>query len=139
VNCCYSIPSISEAGTYSPRGTFTGTAVIEVEGEKPTNTLKFNYGIEPDESVTGGIVITVVIEPELRTEELPVWFLNEYSDAIISGAEWKLYSMPDQPWTSPRNAGPAERKFESAITDAAIDGLLENEHGGETMECPFIV
>lgn len=53
-------------------------------------TLHFNTGHIPATAVTGGMVVKVVLVPQLDTEELPEWMISRWGEGIIG---WAMYTI----------------------------------------------
>jgi len=54
-------------------------------------TLKFRTGCIPGTAVTGGMVITAVLAPQMDAEEIPAWVIDRWGDAIIAHALYSLF------------------------------------------------
>ena len=65
-------------------------------------------------------VVSTVEMPGLESEDIPVWFLEKYGDAIISGTIAFLAMMTNKPWSDPAIAGAEKIAYENAINDAVI-------------------
>lgn len=53
-------------------------------------TLHFNTGHIPVTAVTGGMVVKMVLVPQMDAEELPEWIISRWGEAIIG---WAKYDM----------------------------------------------
>ncbi|MBN2162446.1 MAG: hypothetical protein JW713_05845 [Pontiellaceae bacterium] len=113
------------AGSFMPCGKYAG--FCNIEASVPCVGMKLRDSIKPSKSIEGGIKVKVLLEPNKDTDHLPDWFLNEYGNAIVAGALWRLYSMPRQLWSSPRDAMEQRAVYLQYIADAKIDALLEED------------
>lgn len=126
-------PNTGIEGSYFPQGQFSGDCTVSAAIGNIAATLKFRSAYAPNESITDGLIVSMTVEPSVKTEGLPEWFLNEYADAIIAGTFWRLYALPNQPWSSPRDATSKQVEFYHACDSAKIDYLTRDLNGALTM------
>lgn len=83
----------------------------------------------PDESITGGLELTVILKPTRASTSCPDWILEDYVDAISHGAKYRLFSMQRKPWTDAGLAqfhyGEFKTRCAEAAGDAARDGTRQ--------------
>jgi hypothetical protein len=95
------------------------------------NTLTLADDIEPTTAVTDGLIVEVVLVPEITqsgTNVVSIEFLNDYAEAIMSRAFYTLEMMRGRKWTDIQRAdkfhGP---NYLTAVTDAMADITLANK------------
>lgn len=94
----------------------------------PPNELKFEYGCAPGESVTDGIIVRVVLIPELGTSDADPDFLNEWQEGILYGALRSLHEMEGKSWSSPREAQVNNQRYRAAVNRCKSDIALDHRH-----------
>lgn len=75
----------------------------------------------PDVGVTGGLVMTLALQPTQRASDFPRWIANRYIYDLANGAISKLMMIPGQPWTDIANGADRRTKFEAAMANARND------------------
>lgn len=96
-----------------------------------TNVLTLDDSIEPQESVTSGLVVKVSLVPYLKTNVwagtptnaggIPAAFLNLWAEAILAYAKYTLMRMPGKPWSNPSLAMVHKKDYDSGVTDARVE------------------
>lgn len=74
-------------------GTKQNTSLYDFD--PATNVLTFPTA--PATSITGGLVVTVILVPSLGSREIADWFLNRYAKAITWGAVANLTGSKSRP------------------------------------------
>jgi hypothetical protein len=100
-----------------------------------TGTLTLDNAYKPSVAVTGGLVVKVVLVPEITqtgTNVLSEDFLNVWADGLMFRAFFTLMSMPRQRWTNldrlagaPFYYGEYLRKLSDALTESAMNNTTE--------------
>lgn len=121
----------------------TGTAVINIDYAKYADNKrplsKANHPLAFDNGVTSArpcyyagniaselmvypmptaaldIIVSVSLQPNRGSYEIPDNLFNEHSDALVNGALSYLLSMPNKEWTNPNEAAKYSRDFQRAI------------------------
>lgn len=98
-----------------------------------TKVLTLDDSIEPQESITGGLVVKVALVPYLKTDVhtaliaggVTAAFLNLWAEPIMAYAKWSLMRMPGKAWTNPQLAVMHLADYRDGVTRAKIeaDGL----------------
>lgn len=94
------------------------------------NTLVLADDIAPSAAVTDGLVVEVVLVPEITqagTNVLTREFLNDYAEGIMARAFYTLKKMPRQRWTDLKIAAVHLKDYYSAITNAKADISMMNK------------
>lgn len=76
----------------------------------------------PDVSVTGGLYMTLAIEPAQTSTSFPKWIANQFLYALVDGALSTLMLMPEKPWTDLKNGAARLDNFNAAINNARASG-----------------
>ena len=74
----------------------------------------------PAESVTDGLVVSVVAIPDKTGTVIPDFLLDDYKDAIVSGALASVMAIIGQPWANAQVAMYHQKMFSRAIGGARI-------------------
>ena len=72
----------------------------------------------PDISMTGGLTMTLALQPSQRASDFPRWIFNNYIYDLANGAIAKLMLMPGQPWTDLQGGADRRARFDAAIANA---------------------
>lgn len=72
----------------------------------------------PDASSTGGLSLTLALQPSHNATGFPKWIFNQHVYALADGAMAKLMLMPAKPWTDVVNGQDRRAKFDAAIANA---------------------
>lgn len=72
----------------------------------------------PDASSTGGLALTLALQPSHNATGFPKWIFNQHVYALADGAMAKLMLMPAKPWTDVVNGQDRRAKFDAAIANA---------------------
>ena len=67
-----------------------------------------------------------VIVPPMGGECAPLWFLQRYGHAVVSGAMYRLFSMTGKPWSDAAQAQQEAIRYENALTEAKARSLYPN-------------
>ena len=65
-------------------------------------TITLDTSIEPQESITNGLIVSVVLRPYMSCAGYDEWFLDRYAETIKAGALSKLMLQPKKPWSDPQ-------------------------------------
>lgn len=79
----------------------------------------------PSANEAGTVIPRAVLTPSNDATTLPDVVLNDYYDAIVSGAVARLQRMPGKEWTQPKYSAAHEAAFQTAVMNAsarATDG-----------------
>lgn len=77
----------------------------------------------PAENITGGLSMTVALQPSQTATGFPKWIWNQYVYQIAEGAIAKLMLMPNKPWTDLVNGQDHRNRFEAAFNDARASAV----------------
>jgi hypothetical protein len=77
----------------------------------------------PDVTTVGALTVRASFAPKLTATSLDDILFNEYADAVVNGAAFRLGSMPRQPWTNP-NASQYGAVFEREVLKAKRDASM---------------
>ena len=77
----------------------------------------------PDVSVTGGLYLTLAVEPAQTSTSFPKWICNQFIYSIADGALSTLMLMPEKPWTDLKNGSARLDNFNAAISNARANGV----------------
>lgn len=80
----------------------------------------------PDISVTGGLYMTLALEPDQSSNSFPKWIAKTYRYALIDGALSTLMLMPDKPWTDLQNGAARLDSFNAGINNARAAAVSAN-------------
>lgn len=78
----------------------------------------------PDATVTGGLTLTLALQPSQNSTGFPAWIANQHLYALASGAIARLMLMPGKPWTDLANGQDHRNKFESATANARANAVF---------------
>jgi|GEM_PF-2387043 len=92
-----------------------------------TNVLTFDTA--PTDDVTSGLDVQAVLVPHLSASDLPDWVLNNYAEAIQSGALASLLKIPQETWTDKAEAEAQRLDFRNWIAKAKADIAAEYRDG----------
>ena len=53
----------------------------------------------PDSNITGGLTMTLALEPAQSATSFPGWIWSRHVEDITAGALYRLMMMPGKPWT----------------------------------------
>jgi hypothetical protein len=87
----------------------------------------------PSENITGGLVVTMFLEPSSVTAVLPDVFLSKHKAAIVSGALARVLAMVGQPWANPELALYHVRNFKAEISKVRIAAIKGQSLGNITI------
>lgn len=77
----------------------------------------------PAWSVTGGIELTMALQPSLKATGLPRWIATQYLYALVDGAVGYLMLMPGADWSDPNLSVIKLKSFQAAINGARNDAV----------------
>lgn len=72
----------------------------------------------PDSTISGGLMLTIALRPQVSSSGFPKWIANKYLYDIADGAAAKLMLMSGKPWTDAANGAYRKSQFDSAIAKA---------------------
>lgn len=72
----------------------------------------------PESSITGGLTLTLALQPSQTAAGFPKWIFNQYLYDLANGAIAKLMLMPGKPWTDLQNGADRRARFDGAIANA---------------------
>lgn len=92
----------------------------------PPTTLTLDDSIEPQEDVTDGLVVKVVLVPQLFEDVdsitvqagISATFLNLWAEPIIGRAKWLLKRMSGKTWSDPQGAAIGMADYWKGVTAA---------------------
>lgn len=77
----------------------------------------------PDSSITGGLTMTLALQPSQAAQGLPKWIAHQYIYTLAAGAISHLMLMPNKPWTDIQNGAMHGANFQGAIANARASTL----------------
>lgn len=77
----------------------------------------------PDAGISGGLTMTLALQPSQSATGLPKWIFNQYLYVLADGAMSKLMLMPGKPWTDLANGQDRRTRFEQGIANARTSAL----------------
>ncbi len=83
---------------------------------------------EQDEGVL--IEVEVALVPTRGSEDVPMWFADRYSDALISGAMFRLLAMEGRPWSDKAQAAMESIAWQNALSSASVKSISGSQSGG---------
>lgn len=85
----------------------------------PPSTLLLPYN--PGQSITGGLVVRVILTPQYNADEIGDEVANLWGFALEAGVIGRIKAMPNQPWSDERGARDWSTRFDDGITQAETD------------------
>jgi hypothetical protein len=79
------------------------------------------------------LVLRVIYQPTVTSTTLPDFLVNNYLEALLSGAKARLMAMPQKAWTNNDLAAYHKGLFDAAIIQARIDSIHERSPGTVTV------
>jgi len=80
----------------------------------------------PDTSLTNGIILNVALKPSRTSNNIANEIADDYRDAIIYGALYRLLRMPAKDWTDPIAAADYAGLFRQQVEEAEIKARRAN-------------
>lgn len=77
----------------------------------------------PAWGVSGGIEMTLALQPALKATGLPRWIATQYLYSLVDGAVGYLMLMPSTDWTDLNMAAIKLKSFQAAISGARADAI----------------
>lgn len=78
----------------------------------------------PSASTTGGLTVTLALQPSQKSTGFPSWIANQHMYALADGAIARLMLMPGKPWTDVVNGQDHRAKFDAAIANARANAVF---------------
>ena len=75
----------------------------------------------PNEDLADALVVRVALRPTRSAVELPDVLLNEWADAVVAGALYRLHDVPAQPYTNEAKALSYMQRFYLHCTRAKAE------------------
>lgn len=75
----------------------------------------------PPCNITGGLLLSVSLQPDRTSKSFPGWIYGQYWDGITAGAKSRMMLMPEKPWSNPKQAMLYAQMFESETAGARAD------------------
>lgn len=86
---------------------------------RPPNKVELIRG---DEKGERHLDLLVSLKPDRKEGEgVPVFLVDSHGDAVESGALWRLYRVPGQPWTNPELADYHRKVYRAGVVGARVD------------------
>jgi hypothetical protein len=73
----------------------------------------------PDATYIATLTCTVWLRPALGASSLPAWIFENNLLTIVDGLRWRLYEMPQKPWTNPAQAENCRVRFEMKCNEVS--------------------
>lgn len=101
---------------------------------KPTNYYlsepnKIQLYPAPNADASGELTFRGSFKPHRKSTELPDFIYNDYYDAIVAGAEYRLHSMKGKSWYSPNDAMESKQVFNGYVDDGKIRSRKSRTNG----------
>lgn len=75
----------------------------------------------PPCSITGGLMLSVSLQPERTAKTFPGWIYSQYWEGITAGAKARMLKMPAKPWSNPQAGMMYEQTFDNETAGARAD------------------
>ena len=72
----------------------------------------------PDSNISGGLTMTLALQPSQAAQGMPKWIFNQYMYVLAEGAIAHLMLMPNKPWTDLANGALHRSNFTGSIANA---------------------
>ena len=140
------INTVADEDTYSltpPDGAVI-TAVLSI---KDASGYEMGFTVEDDFSAiildatpssVFSIVPRVTLIPEVDAGEFPDFIYYRHKEALIAGARYKLFEMPNRTWSNDKEAAKYYAKFRSGITKANQSILMNRKRESFVRLIPFV-
>jgi len=111
-----------------------------VEGEKQDESLyhmvkpdiiKLKDAIKPAADITNALDVNLILVPKLGECSAPVWFVNDWAEAIIAHATWKLASMKNASWADVSTAATGRFEYLQGLNEAKSEAASGNKYTEE--------
>ncbi len=103
---------------------------IEVDASDYTLSVAGVLAFDPAPSVAGDTVEAYcVVLPRRACSSYPTWLLNQWSEGIIAGALWRLFSIKDRPWSDPNRAKQTYDDYRSSVAQAKSMNITGRKTG----------
>lgn len=77
----------------------------------------------PDSNITGGLTMTIALQPGHDSKSFPKWIFNQFIYTIVDGAVSKLMLMPNKPWTDLNVGSLKAQAFAQGIANARASAV----------------
>ncbi len=81
----------------------------------------FTLACVPPDSLPGGLLLSVSLQPERTSQSFPGWIYSQYWDGVTAGAKARMMRMPGKPWSNPQMAAFYQTTFDSETAGARAD------------------
>lgn len=106
----------------------------EIPGWRTTrNTSKYFTQVDteqiilaavPQDTITGGLTLTLALQPSQASTGIPKWIANQYLYTLVDGALSKLMLMPGKPWTDQKTGEYHRTRFDAGAAQARTDAVM---------------
>ncbi|MEI6297337.1 MAG: hypothetical protein WCO84_06915 [bacterium] len=111
------------------------------DGDTVTVTLAEGSTASIDDSATTKTYLDVycILRPQVASEDCPLFFLNRYADAIVSGTLARLHLMSRKPWSDSGMAQIEAGEYTNWKSSATVDAIAGHSEGAlsgsKTIDC----
>lgn len=84
------------------------------------------------------ITVKVVLIPEIDAGDIPDFIYLRHREALIAGARYKLFEMPNRAWSNDNEAAKALIKFRKGMARANQSTLLGRKRESFVKMVPFV-
>lgn len=77
----------------------------------------------PDSNISGGLTMTLALQPSQSSQGIPKWIFNQFMYALAEGAMARLMLMPNKPWTDLATGAMHASNFSGSIANARASTL----------------
>ena len=99
------------------------------------DVIKLDEAIKPADDITNALDVKLVLVPKLSECAAPVWFVNEWAEAIIGHATWEMAIMKNVSWADANMAVKGQRAYFSGVNEAKNETATDNRFTEE----PFVL
>jgi len=105
----------------------SGTIGVLTAGSEGTDISGSGYlnGVTGTGTLSGMMDVNVVFRPHIRTDTLPDWFLDRWTEAIVAGAMHYLTSQKGRQWYSAEMAVESLYEYNAGVTSALAEKSKE--------------
>jgi hypothetical protein len=112
-----------------------GEAAVQIDGSEST----YSYSLDMENVLTLDpapteadldLDVWAILLPEEDCTNLDDWLIARWGQAIVDGAVWLLKGMSDEPWSDPKGADNAERRYRTNIAAAKRERHTHRRSGG---------
>ena len=93
----------------------------------------------PTAASTGGLVVTVILQPAVDATELPEYLVERWYLAIVAGVKARMMRQTRKPWSDPAEAAASLREYHRGIALARNLTAKGYRHANLSLQIPDFV